>query len=92
MMAVLKDNGVGIKVAQERLGHSRPETILKHYVHLSPHKADAAADAISAALAVRKERSWSGRRRARSRRARGRSRPASGGNCWLNFSAEPVSA
>jgi hypothetical protein len=42
-------------VAQERLGHSRAETTLKHYIHLSPHKADAAADAISAALGVKRK-------------------------------------
>jgi integrase len=32
---VLHDEGVRMKVAQERLGHSRAKTTMKHYVHLS---------------------------------------------------------
>jgi integrase len=47
---LLHDEGVSIKVAQERLGHSRAETTVKHYVHLSL-KADAeAANAVSRRL------------------------------------------
>jgi len=48
--AVLYDEGVPIKVAQERLGHSRAETTMKHYMHLS-RQADAdAANAVSRRL------------------------------------------
>lgn len=32
---VLHDEGVSIKATQERLGHSRAETTMKHYIHLS---------------------------------------------------------
>jgi integrase len=47
---VLHDEGVPIKVAQERLGHSRAETTMKHYMHLS-RQADAdAANAVSRRL------------------------------------------
>src|SRR6266446_7910955 len=49
---VLHDEGVPIKVAQERLGHSRAETTMKHYVHLSQHSDVEAANAVSRRLRV----------------------------------------
>ena len=49
---VLHDEGVPIKVAQERLGHSRAETTMKHYVHLSQHADVEAANAVSRRLRV----------------------------------------
>jgi integrase len=47
---VLHDEGVPIKVAQERLGHSRAETTMKHYVHLSQQADAEAANAVSKRL------------------------------------------
>jgi integrase len=47
---VLHDEGVPIKVAQERLGHSRAETTMKHYVHLSQQADEDAANAVSRRL------------------------------------------
>jgi integrase len=47
---VLHDEGVPIKVAQERLGHSRAETTMKHYVHLSQQADADAANAVSRRL------------------------------------------
>jgi integrase len=44
---VLHDEGVSIKVTQERLGHSRAETTMKHYVHLSQQADAEAANAVS---------------------------------------------
>jgi integrase len=49
---VLHDEGVPIKVAQERLGHSRAETTMKHYVHLSQQADSEAANAVSRRLRV----------------------------------------
>jgi integrase len=48
---VLQDSGVPVKVAQERLGHSRPETTLKHYTHETSSKADEAAQLVSTIFA-----------------------------------------
>jgi integrase len=47
---VLHDEGISIKVAQERLGHSRAETTMKHYVHLSQQADAEAAKAVSRRL------------------------------------------
>jgi integrase len=47
---VLHDEGVPIKAAQERLGHSRAETTMKHYVHLSQQADEDAANAVSRRL------------------------------------------
>jgi excisionase family DNA binding protein len=47
---VLHDEGVSIKVTQERLGHSRAETTMKHYVHLSQQDDAEAANAVSRRL------------------------------------------
>ena len=47
---VLHDEGVSIKVTQERLGHSRAETTMKHYVHLSQQADAEAANAVSRRL------------------------------------------
>ena len=44
---VLQDSGIPVKVAQERLGHSRPDILLKHYTHVSSAKVDEAAEAVS---------------------------------------------
>jgi len=49
---VLHDEGIPIKVAQERLGHSRAETTMKHYVHLSQQADAEAANAVSRRLRV----------------------------------------
>jgi integrase len=49
---VLHDEGVPIKVAQERLGHSRIETTMKHYVHLSQQADREAPNAVSRRLRV----------------------------------------
>jgi integrase len=48
---VLQDSGVPVRVAQERLGHSRPETTLKHYTHVTASKADEAAQIVSTMFA-----------------------------------------
>jgi integrase len=47
---VLHDEGVSIKVTQEKLGHSRAETTMKHYVHLSQQADAEAASAVSRRL------------------------------------------
>jgi integrase len=44
---VLQDSGVPVRVAMERLGHSRPETTLMHYSHVTISKADEAAQIVS---------------------------------------------
>jgi integrase len=44
---VLQDSGVPVRVAMERLGHSRPETTLRHYSHVTISKADEAAQILS---------------------------------------------
>lgn len=49
---VLQDSGVPVKVAQERLGHSRPEITLRHYTHVTANKADEAALVMSAMFAA----------------------------------------
>jgi integrase len=48
---VLQDSGIPVKVAQERLGHSRPDTTLRHYSHATSSKADEAAQVVSAMFA-----------------------------------------
>ena len=47
---VLHEEGVSIKVTQERLGHSRTETTMKHCVHLSQQADAEAANAVSRRL------------------------------------------
>jgi integrase len=47
---VLHDEGVPIKVARERLGHSRAETTMKHYLHLSQQADEDAVHAASRRL------------------------------------------
>jgi integrase len=41
---------VPIKAAQERLGHSRPDILLKFYAHVLDASADAAAESLSGQL------------------------------------------
>lgn len=41
---------VPLKAAQERMGHSRPDILLKHYAHVLDESADFAADALSSQL------------------------------------------
>ena len=54
---VLQDEGVSIKVTQERLGHSRAETTMKHDLHLSQQVDAEAANAVSRHMrTVRKTR------------------------------------
>ena len=43
---VLHDEGVSIKATQERLGHSRAETTMKHYIHMSQQADAQAANAV----------------------------------------------
>jgi integrase len=43
-------NLVDPKVVQQRLGHSRPDIVLRHYAHVLDERADGAADLISAQL------------------------------------------
>ena len=47
---VLHDEGVSIKATQERLGHSRAETTMKHYAHLLQQADAEAANAVSRRL------------------------------------------
>jgi integrase len=42
--------GVPIKAVQERLGHSRPDVLLNHYVHVLEDSAEIAAAALSTRL------------------------------------------
>ena len=44
---------VPIKAAQERLGHSRPDILLKFYAHVLDASADAAASTLSQGLGAR---------------------------------------
>jgi hypothetical protein len=44
---------VPIKAAQERLGHSRPDILLKFYAHVLDASADAAAESLSGHLSGR---------------------------------------
>jgi hypothetical protein len=41
---------VPLKAAQERLGHSRPDILLKFYAHVLDQSADAAAETLSGQL------------------------------------------
>ncbi len=41
---------VPVKAAQERLGHSRPDILLKFYAHVLDASADAAAESLSGQL------------------------------------------
>ena len=41
---------VPLKAAQERLGHSRPDILLKFYAHVLDASADAAAESLSGQL------------------------------------------
>jgi integrase len=43
--------GIPVKTVQERLGHSRPDTLLKHYVHVLDGSAERAAAVLSTGLA-----------------------------------------
>ena len=43
-------NLVDPKVVQQRLGHSRPDIVMRHYAHVLDERADGAADLISAQL------------------------------------------
>jgi integrase len=38
------------KVMQQRLGHSRPDIVMRHYAHVLDENADRAADLISGKL------------------------------------------
>jgi integrase len=44
---------VPLKAAQERLGHSRPDILLKFYAHVLDGSADAAAESLSGQLSGR---------------------------------------
>jgi hypothetical protein len=44
---------VPIKAAQERLGHSRPDILLKFYAHVLDASADASAESLSGQLSGR---------------------------------------
>jgi len=44
---------VPLKAAQERLGHSRPDILLKFYAHVLDESADAAAETLSGQLSGR---------------------------------------
>ncbi len=44
------ENHVPIKAAQQRLGHSRPDILLKHYTHLLEESAGFAAKTLSGKL------------------------------------------
>jgi len=58
---VLHEEGVPIKVAQERLGHSRAETTMKHYVHLTSQADESAAQIAARRLrAAGRSRHWRG--------------------------------
>jgi len=50
---VLQDSGVPVRVAQERLVHSRPDTTLRHYSHVTLSKADEAAQIVSSMIGNR---------------------------------------
>lgn len=54
--------GVPIKAVQERLGHSRPDILLNHYVHVLEESAEMAAAALSTRLGGRSPESspWKG--------------------------------
>jgi integrase len=43
--------GIPVKTVQERLGHSRPDILLKHYVHVLDESAERAATVLSTGLA-----------------------------------------
>ena len=43
--------GIPVKTVQERLGHSRPDILLKHYVHVLVGAAERAAAVLSTGLA-----------------------------------------
>ncbi|RXS93068.1 tyrosine-type recombinase/integrase [Silvibacterium dinghuense] len=43
--------GIPVKTVQERLGHSRPDILLKHYVHVLDGSAERAAAVLSTGLA-----------------------------------------
>ncbi len=56
-LTTMVEEGVSVKVAQERLGHSRSETTMKHYLHVSDEAHAHAAQAISRRLKTsRKDR------------------------------------
>ncbi len=38
------------KVVQQRLGHSRPDIVMRHYAHVLDERADGTADLISVPL------------------------------------------
>jgi integrase len=44
------ENHVPIKAAQQRLGHSRPDILLKHYTHVLEESAEFAAETLSSQL------------------------------------------
>jgi integrase len=44
------ENNVPIKAAQQRLGHSRPDILLKHYTHVLEASAEFAAETLSSQL------------------------------------------
>lgn len=50
------ESRVPIKAVQERLGHSRPDIVLKHYAHVLDASADMAAMTLSSGLGARSER------------------------------------
>ena len=51
------ENRVPIKAAQQRLGHSRPDILLKHYTHVLDESAQYAAETLSAELGGKKSKS-----------------------------------
>jgi hypothetical protein len=51
-----------IKAAQQRLGHSRPDILLKLYAHLLDASADTAAESLSGQLSGGKSASSSAQR------------------------------
>ncbi len=56
-LTTMVEEGVPLKVAQERMGHSRSDTTMKHYLHVSDEAHAEAAQAISRRLKTsRKDR------------------------------------
>ncbi len=49
-LTTMVEEGVPVKVAQERMGHSRSDTTMKHYLHVSDEAHTEAAQAISRRL------------------------------------------
>ena len=77
------ESRVPIKAAQQRLGHTRPDILLKHYTHVLDESAEYAAETLSAQLGGKKAKSKPEKAVSRTSSPRSGSQMAANSKRWV---------